>query len=101
MEVLPELLASVDDDSTLSAAVKCLAVAIMSGGPARKAPIADGLEAYGSALRSLTKGLARAEGSFPDDLVASVMCLLLAEASPSSLTPSCPAQHWAHRSDPN
>ncbi|KAH8879293.1 hypothetical protein GQ53DRAFT_756106 [Thozetella sp. PMI_491] len=79
VEVLPQLIGSGRDDEALEAAVKCLGVAIMSGGPIRKAPISAGLEAYGLALRSLGQGLQKADGAMADNLAASVMCLLLAE----------------------
>ena len=79
VEVLPELTCYAEGQGPLSAAVNCLAISILSGGPVRKIPVANGLEAYGAALRALGKNLQPSDGTIPTHIVASVMCLLLAE----------------------
>lgn len=78
VEVLPDLLAR-DTSKLLLTAIKAFAVAILSGGPVPTAPMSAGLEAKNGALSSLCKSLRTANGTYSNELAATVMCVLFSE----------------------
>ncbi len=78
VEVLPELVDN-DTDTALASAVRAFALSILSRGPKRSFPVAEGLEAYNKALISVNEALRSPYSDFPVAIAAAVMCLLLAE----------------------
>ena len=78
VEVLPELVGH-DNNTALAAAVKAFAMAILSRGPKPSAPERTAREAYAQALSAVNKALKSSYDSFPVEIAAAVMCLLLAE----------------------
>jgi hypothetical protein len=78
VEVLPELLGN-DTNSALASGVRAFAVSILNAGPNPRFTVSDGLEAYNQALVSVNDALGSAYSSFPVEIAAAVMCLLLAE----------------------
>jgi hypothetical protein len=78
VEVLPELVRR-DSNKALASSIEAFAMSILCRGPKRNAPISAGLEAYDKALSSVNDALRCPYDSFPVEIAAAVMCLLLAE----------------------
>ncbi|KAL2262299.1 hypothetical protein VTK26DRAFT_1803 [Humicola hyalothermophila] len=78
VEVLPDLVDN-DTNTALASAIKAFAVAILSRGPKPSTPEKAALEAYTEALASVNSALRSSYDSFPVEIAAAVMCLLLAE----------------------
>ncbi|RFU23710.1 hypothetical protein B7463_g12628, partial [Scytalidium lignicola] len=79
VEVLPSITGLGCHEPLLSSAIKALAVSIRNKGQGESAWKSDSIEAYGSALRSLNKGLRVITNTPSHELVAAIMCLTLAE----------------------
>ncbi|KAK3363111.1 hypothetical protein B0T25DRAFT_526323 [Lasiosphaeria hispida] len=80
VESLPDLVAH-GGSPALNSAINAFALSILCVGPRRSAPVSKGREAYSLALRSLRTELQSATASMtiPDQLAATIMCLLMAE----------------------
>ena len=80
VEVLP-LLASSGSNEALSSAINAFAAAVMSGGTGSTTMVSSARESYSQALSALRNELrfAPKAEALPSQIIASIMCLLLAE----------------------
>jgi hypothetical protein len=79
IEVLPHLSWSEKGENVLAPTIRTLALAMLAQEPHHLVPVSEALEARVEALRSLRSGLRECDGKSSNALLASIMCLFLAE----------------------
>ncbi|KAL0930712.1 uncharacterized protein CTRU02_214787 [Colletotrichum truncatum] len=79
IEALPILIGATDNGQVLASCVTALGTSIVFKGPDGRAPLADVLQAHGSALRALRMAFRRMNTQSWNQLIASIMCLCLSE----------------------
>ncbi|TAQ91390.1 hypothetical protein B7494_g312 [Chlorociboria aeruginascens] len=89
VEVLPSITGHGCNEQVLPSAIKAFAVSILNKGLGHGLWKSDAIQAYGSALRALNKGLLAAMKTHRLELAAAIMCMALAELMFPSSKSAC------------